>query len=63
MDDRERRLRATLLAAIGERDRNLRLRCPRTAARHQRRIEVLCRRLGLDPRDYAPATGKEGGAR
>ena len=52
MDEKE--LRASLWLAARERDRNLQIHCPRVAARHQRKIDALCRRLGIDPEEYKP---------
>ena len=50
----ERRLRAEPWLAARERDRNMRIHCHRVAARHQCKIDELCRRLGIDPEEYKP---------
>lgn len=53
-DMEERRLRAELWLAARERDRNLRIHCHRVAARHQRKINELCQKLGIVSEEYAP---------
>lgn len=52
--DDESILRAELWQAVRERDRNLSIRCPHVAARHQRKINGLCQRLGIDSEEYRP---------
>ena len=50
----EKKLSAELWLAARERDRNLRIHCHRVAARHQRKIDALCQRLGIDAEEIAP---------